>query len=259
MTKEEFLLALQHAATAFTQALSTPNGDWAVKGFIDVNRNIYTISTDTKVTSKVMELQLFPLIARFATQHRLTMHLTTRQNFYPDITFITAEGDRFALDLKSTYRISPLLVNGMTLGAYSGYFRDRTSLKNIEFPYNSYRAHVVLGFIYSQTDTTVDERDIHALANLDTIPSVLRDIQFFVQEKYRIASDLPGSGNTRNIGSVRSIEQLVNGTGPFATLGVEVFDDYWMNYANMDMSARSGVARGYTNLASYLTMKAAEE
>ena len=38
--------------------MATDTGDWVVKGFIDVYRNIYTISVDTKVVSKIIELQL---------------------------------------------------------------------------------------------------------------------------------------------------------------------------------------------------------
>ncbi len=33
---------------------------WTIKGFIDIFKNIYTISTDTKIVSKVLELHLFP-------------------------------------------------------------------------------------------------------------------------------------------------------------------------------------------------------
>ena len=44
----------------FRQTLSTDDGDWVVKGFIDIYRNIYTISVDTKVISKIIELMLFP-------------------------------------------------------------------------------------------------------------------------------------------------------------------------------------------------------
>lgn len=37
---------------AFTQTLATDAGDWVIKGFIDVYRNIYTISVDTKWFSR---------------------------------------------------------------------------------------------------------------------------------------------------------------------------------------------------------------
>jgi hypothetical protein len=47
----------------------TENGDWTVKGFIDLYQRIYTISSDTKVLSKVLELLLFPVIDRFAQEN----------------------------------------------------------------------------------------------------------------------------------------------------------------------------------------------
>ncbi|NJL54814.1 restriction endonuclease, partial [bacterium] len=42
---------------------------------------------------------------------------------YPDLTLISrASGVRFALDVKSTYRVNATTTNGMTLGAFTGYF-----------------------------------------------------------------------------------------------------------------------------------------
>lgn len=42
----------------FKSALTNDIGDWVVKGFIDTYHNIYTISADTKVISKLIELML---------------------------------------------------------------------------------------------------------------------------------------------------------------------------------------------------------
>jgi hypothetical protein len=134
MDKKEFLSILQAEVATFNSAVSTPNGDWIIKGFIDIAKNIYTISVDTKVISKIMELLLFPELARFAERHSLKMVLSEQQNFYPDISFVDNDGHRFALDLKSTYRADGNRVNGMTLGAFTGYFRERNSTKNITFP-----------------------------------------------------------------------------------------------------------------------------
>jgi hypothetical protein len=50
-----------------TEALTIPNSeDWTVKGFIDYYKNIYSISTDTKVVSKIIELMIFPKFLKFA-------------------------------------------------------------------------------------------------------------------------------------------------------------------------------------------------
>ncbi|MBR6022765.1 MAG: EcoRV family type II restriction endonuclease [Kiritimatiellae bacterium] len=251
MKKEAFIKKLRDAVASFAPDMQTPSGDWTVKGFIDVRRMIYTISTDTKVVSKIVELYLFPRILTFAEENGLKLVLTKEQNFYPDLTFDDGTGNLFAVDIKSSYRRDGDSVNGMTLGAFTGYFRNRESTKNITFPYSRYKAHVVLGIIYSAAET-VDEVRVHPLDELDRIQSVLKDFQFFVQEKWRIASDRPGSGNTKNIGSVSKISELVNGLGPFAELGEKVFDDYWMNYLTSDMALSVELpAPYYKNLREY--------
>ena len=205
MTKERFIELLRDAVRNFGNAISMEDGSWVVKGFIDVYRNIYTISTDTKVISKIIELYIFPKILEFAERNDLEIELTKEQNFYPDITFKDSEGNLFAVDLKSSYRKNSTHINGMTLGAFTGYFRERNSLKNITHPYNEYKAHVVLGVIYD-TITDIDERKSYTLEQLSDITSVVKNFQFFVQEKWKIAIDRPGSGNTKNIGSVNNID-----------------------------------------------------
>jgi hypothetical protein len=252
----EFLQHLQHQAATLTRAVSTEDGQWIVKGFIDLWKNIYTLSADTKVISKVLELLLFPLLVDFGKKHQYKMLLCQQQSFYPDITFITSDGKKYALDLKTTYRTSEGLVNGMTLGAFTGYFRNRRSSKNITFPYADYEEHVVLGAIYTKCDLRPDEFKVFALQDLESIASVARNIVFFAQPKWKIASTRPGSGNTKHIGSVIEIERLINGSGPFAALGREVFDDYWMYYLTKDMAKAAELpAPLYNDLKSYLKYK----
>ena len=252
MTKEEFILKLRSAVNSFSPIVSTEDGQWVVKGFIDVYKKIYTISTDTKVVSKIIELYIFPLLSKFAADNNLQLQLTKEQNFYPDVTFVDNEGNLYAVDLKSSYRKTATRINGMTLGAFTGYFRNRQSGKNVTYPYSSYCAHIVLGIIYSENDKAIDERRCYDLKELDDIVSVVRDVTFFVQEKWKIAVDRPGSGNTKNIGSVTLIEDLVNGNGSFSSLGEEVFDDYWMNYLTPDMAKRAELMQPYyNNLDSY--------
>lgn len=255
MTKERFIELLRDAVRNFGNAISMEDGSWVVKGFIDVYRNIYTISTDTKVISKIIELYIFPKILEFAERNDLEIELTKEQNFYPDITFKDSEGNLFAVDLKSSYRKNSTHINGMTLGAFTGYFRERNSLKNITHPYNEYKAHVVLGVIYD-TITDIDERKSYTLEQLSDITSVVKNFQFFVQEKWKIAIDRPGSGNTKNIGSVNNIDDLINGQGVFSELGEDVFDDYWMYYLTTDMAMRAELPNPYyKNIAEYKRFK----
>jgi len=254
--KEKFRNELIEHVDLFNDAISTGAGDWVVKGFIDIAKNIYTISVDTKVVSKIMELLLFPKICLFAQDNGYKMVLCKEQNFYPDITFLDNKNNKFAVDLKSTYRKNEKEVNGMTLGAFTGYFRDRKSNKNITFPYDEYVGHFVLGVIYSRTDKNLDERKIYKLDDLLNITSVVRDFKFFVQEKYRIALDRPGSGNTKNIGSVIKISELIQGKGPFEKLGESIFDDYWMYYLTKDMAKAVDLrVSPYKNLREYLEYK----
>lgn len=112
------------------------------------------------------------------------------------------------------------------------------------------------GVIYSKTNSAVDERRKYKLDELENITSVINSFEFFVQEKYRIASDRPGSGNTKNIGSVTQVADLITGSGPFAELGLETFDDYWKFYLTKDMARAAELPnRPYTNLASYIKYK----
>ena len=268
---ERFLAQLQAVAGKFNGLVSTTDGNWVVKGFIDVFRNVYTISGDTKVISKVVELTLFPHFVEFAKKNGFKLVLAREQNHYPDLTFIDQEDNKFAVDLKSTYRVSGDAVSTMTLGAFTGYFRNRESGKNITFPYREYSGHFVLGVIYSRAQIGIDELKVHQVGELGSgggkrrkptiqslaeIPSVVTDLEFFAQPKYRIAKDQPGSGNTKNIGAVSSISALLGGNGPFAKLGEKVFDDYWMYYLTPDMARAVELSKPpYRNLGTYLDYK----
>lgn len=250
--KQAFRETLAAEFDVFANALATDTGEWAVKGFIDVYRNIYTISVDTKVISKLIELMLIPILVQFSDRNGYQLVFCEHQNHYPDISLIARDGSRIALDLKSTYRTSPISVNGFTLGAFTGYFRDRASAKNTTFPYETYDAHFVLGVIYTRTDETVDERRVYTIDDLLEIISVVKDFQFLLQEKWLIAGDHPGSGNTKDIGSIREITALLNGQGPFAAYGEVVFSDYWMNYLTNDMARAIDSKVPYHNLSEYL-------
>ena len=92
--------------------------------------------------------------------------------------------------------------------------------------------------------------------DLGKIVSVVREFDLTVQEKYKIAKDRPGSGNTRNIGSCVAISELKEGTGPFSELGSEVFDDFWMNYMTPDMARNANLKKPpYTNLKEYFAYR----
>lgn len=255
MTKEKFIELLRDAVKDFGESISTEDGNWVVKGFVDIHKNIYTISADTKVISKIIELYIFPKIVKFANINNLEIELTKEQNYYPDITFKDDEGNLFAVDLKSSYRKNATQINGFTLGAFTGYFRDRTSLKNITHQYDAYKAHIILGVIYDM-NSDIDEFKTYRLEQLDEITSVIKNFCFFVREKWEIAIDRPGSGNTKNIGSVNRIDDLLNGKGVFSELGEDIFNDYWMYYLTADMARKAELPKPYyTNIAEYKKFK----
>jgi hypothetical protein len=256
MDRVAFEAALQNLAGSCAGKLSLESGDWIVKGFIDVFRNVYTMPGDTKVVSKVIELMLLPTFAEFAANNRLKLVLPREQNHYPDLSFVSDDGTRFAVDLKTTYRIDADTLNTMTLGAFTGYFRERQSSKNTTYPYGSYAGHFVFGVVYSRSADAAAETERFGVDQLERVPSVIKDLQFFAQPKYKIAKDQPGSGNTKNIGAVCRLSDVVSGRGPFAGLGEDVFDDYWMYYLTRDMARAAELDRPpYRDLRSYLAYK----
>lgn len=256
MKQDNFQKQLLKYSKDFKNILETPTGDWSVKGFIDITKNIYTISVDTKVISKIIELMMFPVLEKFAKENDYKMMFATEQNHYPDVTFITKTGEKIALDLKSTYRKNDKTVSGFTLGAFTGYFRNRDGKKNITFPYKEYSKHYILGAIYTKQAGEIDERNVYTIDDLEKILSVVKDFEFIVQEKYRIAKDRPGSGNTKNIGSCVKIEALKKGEGPFSKKGVKIFDDFWRHYMTKEMAKNGGLSDSpYNNLETYLSYR----
>lgn len=258
--KAEFKNKLTEFVETLQGHISTDDNQWTVKGFIDVFRNIYTISADTKIVSKILEIHLFPKILEFAQNNGFHIVLAEQQNYYPDLSFVIASDERikFAVDLKTTYRLpdNPEFCNGFTLGSHGEYFVKRTSKKNIQFPYNEYLGHFCLGIIYSRsTSERTDETHIRGLNELQSIVSVIRDFQFFVAEKWEIASDKQGSSNTANIGSINKIDDILNRNGVFKLLGEEWFDDYWMNYGKITITTPSGKAKKITLLREFLAYR----
>lgn len=269
--------------------ITDKNGDSILKGFVDSRGNLYPLTLDTKVLSKVVEFVFIPMINCFCKEKNYTLIEPPAQNYYPDLTIIdNLTKEKYAIDIKTTYRISEkefifdkqkyifkqkrntyqtfikeadgsctlnskgdivdhylviedpftqkvqetynnlnkkIPVNGMTLGAYTGYFKNRLSTKNIVFPYSEYKKHYILGMIYSRDEN--EETKMERIENYKNIQSPIYNIKMFFVEKYQIATKQTGSGNTKNIGSVKTEYFLINGIGEFQS--VEEFDNYWLN------------------------------
>lgn len=277
--KSAFKSELDKFADKLEKYVSTDNGDWTVKGFIDVFKNIYTISADTKIISKILEIHIFPQLLQFAKDNGYKIIFAEKQNWYPDITFVDSKNEnvKFALDIKTTFRRNDKTA-GFTLGSHGAYFKERDKDKNIQFPYNQYLGHYCLGVIYSRTVASEDfpetdiyqvedleeeydtpakkvgEREVTTVKNLKSITSVIKDFDFFAAEKWKIASDKQGSGNTANIGSIVDIEDLKKENGIFSQLGEEWFDEYWINHGSATM-VKDGNPIKITNLKDFLEFK----
>jgi len=275
----EFEDSLNEFVEKLKRYVSTETGDWTIKGFIDIYKNIYTISSDTKIVSKILEIHIFPEILRFAEKSGYKLILAEQQNWYPDLTFVHKQNEKikFALDLKTTFRRNNNSA-GFTLGSHGAYFKERDKDKNIQFPYNQYTGHYCLGIIYTRIDFNKDlaeteifqvneleakygngndpviERKVTKIENLKSITSVIKDFDFFVAPKWKIASDKQGSGNTANIGSIKDIDDLKNGNGVFSKLGEKWFDEYWMNYGTATM-LKDGKTIKITNIWDFLEFK----
>ncbi len=257
--KIEFIKKLKEFSKTLTKYISTNEGNWNIKGFIDTEKQIYTISSDTKIISKVLEIQLFPKFKEFARETGYKIVLAEKQNWYPDLSFVKIhdENIKFAVDIKTTYKLDDYdgFCNGFTLGSHGEYFRIRTSSKNIQFPYAEYTAHICLGILYTRVQSSdIDETEILKLSKLDNITSVVKDLLFFAEEKWKISSDRSGSGNTANIGGIAHIDDLLNGNGIFKNLGEKIFDDYWINQGVLQVPKvnSSGEYKKLTNLTEFL-------
>ena len=255
--KNEFKNQLKNFVQGITKNLHSENGQWHVKGFIDTFKNIYTLSSDTKIISKVLEIHLFPEILKFAQMYGYDIVLAEHQNHYPDISFVKSNNKsvRFAVDFKTTYRNlkKPHLCNGFTLGSHGKYFQDRTSTKNIRFPYGTYKGHFCLGIIYDrEKGSNLGEKNVYGLDELQSITSVVKNFQSFVAEKWIIASDKSGSGNTANIGSISKFDDIINERGMFSKLGENWFDDYWMNFNKIIIPDVQGGTKKINNLKDFV-------
>ncbi|AIN74062.1 EcoRV family type II restriction endonuclease [Flavobacterium psychrophilum] len=260
--KKEFLEKLTEFSKELTNYVSDKVGDWKVKGFIDIEKSVYTISSDTKIISKILEIQLFPKFLEFADKNGYEIQLAEMQNWYPDLSFVNKVDPKikFAVDIKTTYRLDDYtgFCNGFTLGSHGEYFRKRTSTKNIQFPYAEYTSHICLGILYTRAlSTDIDETKILKLDELDKITSVIKDLVFFAEEKWKISSDKGGSGNTANIGSIQYIDDIIKGNGVFKNLGEKIFDEYWINQGVLKVpdTSKVGNYKKLTKLTEFLEFK----
>lgn len=260
--KAEFIGHLREFAQTLTEYVSTNSGDWSIKGFIDADKNIHAMSADTKVISKILEIQLFPRFRSFAASIGYDIIPAEKQNWHPDLFFVKKSDTnvKFAVDIKTTYRLDGYknFCNGFTLGSHGEYFKNRKSSKNVQFPYGDYLAHLSLGVLYTRAAAlAVDETKVLEFSELSSIDSVIKDLIFFAEEKWKMASDRTGSGNTANIGSINHIPDLLSGNGVFAKLGENIFDGFWVNQGVLEVPdpKKTGQYKKLARLSEFLEFK----
>ncbi|ERL65764.1 type II restriction endonuclease [Schleiferilactobacillus shenzhenensis] len=214
------------------ETLPTDDRLWSVVGFINREKQILAFGDDAKIIGRLFEVAVVPYLEKVAAQVGCTLGQAKLQTVYPDFWLARPDGKRIAIDIKSTYRrfrkdgtMKPI---EFTLGAYSSFLRNGT--KNIDGHYTDYAAHLVIGFLYTRdANATVGAT---ALSDIESITAAYKDVEFFVQEKHRIAGQYTGSRDTNNIGTIRapSLAAFRNGRGYFSQLGEAVFEDYWRHY-----------------------------
>jgi hypothetical protein len=210
---------------------ATEGWNWEVEGFIDKSGYVYPIDRDTKVLSTVFERLSSPVLRSIAKKYGYVVE-TANQTTYPDFTMSKFDGlsliHRIAIDIKSTYFSSAM---GFTLGGYNSFLRNGT--KNILHPYSTYSDHWIIGFIYKQ-NTAFKEYDLDSMPLHGQIACPYRDVYVFIRQKYHISGLRAGSGNTKNIGSIKLRDQNLFSSelGPFSKFsrGREACDFYWKNY-----------------------------
>ena len=217
-------------------------------GILDSSDNIYTLGTDSKIIGRIFEMFTQPILEDIAAKHNMILETPSSQTVYPD--FILSPKDetkhKIAIDVKTTYRKNKRDKFSYTLGSYGSYMRN--NLKNIEYSYDSYDYHVVIGFVYYRNDSAQNSKR-YDYSNRADIKFPFYGVEYFIQEKYKIAGEKPGSGNTENIGSfpTNNIDDLINGNGPFSSFGKDIFDIYWEYYPKYRPKSQS-----YRNLQEFV-------
>lgn len=205
--------------------------DFNAYGIIDSSDKIHTLGTDSKIIGRIFEMYTEPVLSEIAKRHGMIIVTPEKQNYYPDFIMMV-EGKpetKIAIDVKTSYVATDNSSFRFTLGAFGSYMRDNQ--KNIMGKYTDYIKHYAICFIYKRNGLA-QKSDVVDYSERETIQCPFYDVKYCIQEKYKIAGDTPGSGNTENIGSfsTNNILELKNGNGPFKDLGEDIYELYWKYY-----------------------------
>ena len=216
---------------AILKSLESIQNGYKLCGVVDRKARVYPLGTDTKVISALFEIVSRQAVQEYANKNGLELVEPKKQNHYPDFTLVETgkTKGKIAIDVKTTYKDGNKPFS-FTLGSYTSYIRKESETKNILYPYNEYDSHWILGFAYKRNE--LDKKlkgKIYAFDTLNDIPLPFGYVDVFMQEKWKIAGDSQGSGNTANIGSIKgTIQDFIDGNGKFKTEGE--FLQYWRGY-----------------------------
>lgn len=218
-------------------------------GVVDRRARVCPLGSDTKVISTLFEIVTRQAVAAYADKMKLQLIEPKKQNYYPDFTLMRDKKDKnkIAIDVKTTYKEKGQTRFKYTLGSYTSYIRPEKERKNIVFPYSEYGEHWIIGFVYMRMESRKDtEGRTYSFDTLRQIPVPFDGVEVFIQEKWRIARDKSGSGNTTNIGSINgAIEDFREGNGVFES-ELEFFE-YWRGYKRTAEERQSS----YSNIQEF--------
>ncbi len=211
--------------------LSQMQNGYSVCSMVDRKGRVYPLGSDTKVISTIFEIITRQSVALYADEIGLQLCEPPKQNHYPDFTLMESDEDKFkiAIDVKTTYRTEGRKFS-YTLGSYTSYIHPASESKNIAYPYSDYAEHWIIGFVYRRTvGKQIVNPTIYSFDDLTDIQVPFNDVRVFVQEKWKIASDKAGSGNTASIGSIKGyLSDFIDGNGIFSS--EQEFLRYWQGY-----------------------------
>ena len=230
--------------------------DFNVTGLLLGGLNVLTLGSDSKLIGRIFELLSTEVLMGICIENNWILEESESQTLYPDFTIIKENGEKIAVDIKTTYRKynrnGEICKYNFTLGSYASFLRN--NVKNIAYPYDQYVKHYVIGFVYDRNPKSKAGQMVNI--NESIIEPPFTNVEYFIQEKYKIAGDKPGSGNTENIGTIHSndINDFKNGLGMFTELGNQIFEDYWRGFPKYRTTLKD-----YTTLKEYLDRKNKDE
>jgi hypothetical protein len=236
----------------FTEKLDAKTSVYDICGVVTKDGVVYPLGSDTKVLSTVFELLTRPLIAEIAQEAGLIWTEPTVQNHYPDFTLMSSATDnkKIAIDVKTTYINKDTDSFNFTLGGYTSFIRG-TGTKNIVYPFSEYSEHWVIGYVYTRLASKKSAlNETFGIDQLDSINLPYEKVNVFVQEKWKIAGDKAGSGNTTNIGSINGrIDDFKNVIPIFASDAEYL--EYWRGYE----TTAEKRANTYKNIDEFRALK----